>query len=507
VCADPGRQGGAGSVAQGDENSHVRSVLAVPPRADTILAELRVNANRIASPSRGLRAFSNLVVGFLREGVRVPEDVSVTGYDDSRIARMSFVNLTSVRQDLVEMGAAAVDAAIGMMSDPHTETQEQLIIPSLVVRGSTGPARPGARDPSSDAGSLLLGFVTTGGAGKSVGAAAGVLRSLMPARRRGRGRLPRIRPRRLRQRADTTGQRRRTSVIMAANLSTCSGCSTASSRPPGCPPKDRTVRRGQTMRRTENQMSLRGNVDLVTGPSGRIANRLSGCTYPDWRYTPRQTRPTDPGCSQHEERQVAYGPRSGCRPSEQAQVVAAISGRPGPPAAPWRLGLGDPVRGATVLEPARGVVSWDDRVWPTVRGRKFPQTSGCSRAEPPLHSGVFRSLQRPGMRLGRQYWHKAVGVTTLDSSLVTARLTGGVKAAILPGRRFVTEALLQLLRGRRHHPSGASPKEADEPGNDELTEDRRALYAAAHHPGAALSPKRPVWIVPMMTWILLMPLS
>jgi DNA-binding LacI/PurR family transcriptional regulator len=54
---------------------------------------------------------------------------------------MSFLNLTSVRQDPVEMGAAAVDAAIRMMSDPRTETQEQLIIPSLVARGSTGPAR------------------------------------------------------------------------------------------------------------------------------------------------------------------------------------------------------------------------------------------------------------------------------------------------------------------------------------------------------------------------------
>lgn len=81
-----------------------------------------------------------LTFRFLREGVRVPEDVSVTGYDDSRIARMSFLDLTSVRQDPVEMGAAAVEAAFRMMSDPHTETQEQLIIPSLVVRGSTGPA-------------------------------------------------------------------------------------------------------------------------------------------------------------------------------------------------------------------------------------------------------------------------------------------------------------------------------------------------------------------------------
>jgi DNA-binding LacI/PurR family transcriptional regulator len=106
--------------------------------AEFFLAEESLPSAVICSNAH---AALGLIFRFLREGVRVPEDVSVTGYDDSRIARMSFLNLTTVRQDPVEMGAAAVDAALRMMSDPHTETQEQLIIPSLVVRGSTGPAR------------------------------------------------------------------------------------------------------------------------------------------------------------------------------------------------------------------------------------------------------------------------------------------------------------------------------------------------------------------------------
>jgi DNA-binding LacI/PurR family transcriptional regulator len=106
--------------------------------AEIFLAEASLPSAVICSNDH---AALGLIFRFLQEGVRVPEDVSVTGYDDSRIARMSFLNLTSVRQDPVEMGAAAVDAAIRMMSDPRTETQEQLIIPSLVARGSTGPAR------------------------------------------------------------------------------------------------------------------------------------------------------------------------------------------------------------------------------------------------------------------------------------------------------------------------------------------------------------------------------
>jgi DNA-binding LacI/PurR family transcriptional regulator len=82
-----------------------------------------------------------LVYRLLREGVRVPEDVSVTGYDDSRIARLSFLNLTSVRQDPGEMGTAAVEAALRVMSDPQTVPEEYLILPKLVVRGSTAPPR------------------------------------------------------------------------------------------------------------------------------------------------------------------------------------------------------------------------------------------------------------------------------------------------------------------------------------------------------------------------------
>ena len=40
-----------------------------------------------------------LIHTLLRAGVRVPEDLSVTGFDDSRVAQLSYVDLTTVRQD------------------------------------------------------------------------------------------------------------------------------------------------------------------------------------------------------------------------------------------------------------------------------------------------------------------------------------------------------------------------------------------------------------------------
>lgn len=86
-----------------------------------------------------------LIHKLLRAGVRVPEDISVTGYDDSRLARLSFVDLTSARQDPVEMSAAAVEAAVQMMGDQDTAPQERMIVPTLVVRGSTGRPRTEAQ--------------------------------------------------------------------------------------------------------------------------------------------------------------------------------------------------------------------------------------------------------------------------------------------------------------------------------------------------------------------------
>lgn len=86
-------------------------------------------------------AAMGLIHRFLRAGLRVPEDISVTGYDDSRIARLSFVNLTSARQDPEEMGTAAVEAAVEMMSAQHPAPRERTIIPTLVIRGSTGRPR------------------------------------------------------------------------------------------------------------------------------------------------------------------------------------------------------------------------------------------------------------------------------------------------------------------------------------------------------------------------------
>jgi DNA-binding LacI/PurR family transcriptional regulator len=84
---------------------------------------------------------------FLRYGVRVPEDVSVTGFDDAPIARLSSVDLTTVRQDPALMGVAAVDAAARRIESRDLKPRETVVETTRVERGSTRPVTP-TTDPA-----------------------------------------------------------------------------------------------------------------------------------------------------------------------------------------------------------------------------------------------------------------------------------------------------------------------------------------------------------------------
>ncbi|SEQ67499.1 DNA-binding transcriptional regulator, LacI/PurR family [Microlunatus flavus] len=77
-------------------------------------------------------------------GRRWPADVSVVGYDDSRLARARWARLTTVRQDVDALAGLAVRRAVERVDEPDLVGREDLVAPSLVVRGSTGPP-PGGR--------------------------------------------------------------------------------------------------------------------------------------------------------------------------------------------------------------------------------------------------------------------------------------------------------------------------------------------------------------------------
>lgn len=102
----------------------------------------------------GVLCFSDLVAwGVLRAahdlGLRVPQDLSVVGFDDARLARRVRPALTTIRQDVAVKGkaaAAALTAAILGERDGATAEPEHVVLPTeLIVRHSTAPPpAPGA---------------------------------------------------------------------------------------------------------------------------------------------------------------------------------------------------------------------------------------------------------------------------------------------------------------------------------------------------------------------------
>ncbi len=91
-----------------------------------------------------------------RQGLSVPDDVSVVGYDDSMFMICTDPPLTTIRQPIEAMGQAVVALLVSEIAGNQVPADELLFEPELVVRGSTGaaptaaPASPAPRSPSPD---------------------------------------------------------------------------------------------------------------------------------------------------------------------------------------------------------------------------------------------------------------------------------------------------------------------------------------------------------------------
>jgi DNA-binding LacI/PurR family transcriptional regulator len=80
---------------------------------------------------------------FIRSEIAVPQQVSVVGFDDSPLAGLAHINLTTIRQDSVGLARAATER-LATRLDGSAEAGRPVDIvcePTLVVRGSTGPPR------------------------------------------------------------------------------------------------------------------------------------------------------------------------------------------------------------------------------------------------------------------------------------------------------------------------------------------------------------------------------
>lgn len=129
--------GASGSVLDGglDEASGERAATLLGPEVTAVTA---FNDHCAAGLLFALRA----------RGVRVPEEVSLVGYDDSAVAGLAGVSLTTVAQDSEALAGAALGLALARVEgrddapvEDGRRRREVVVPPRLVVRGTTAPPR------------------------------------------------------------------------------------------------------------------------------------------------------------------------------------------------------------------------------------------------------------------------------------------------------------------------------------------------------------------------------
>ena len=106
-----------------------QQILAQADRPTAIFAANDVTALGVLEVAEGL-------------GLRVPEDLSLVGYDDISYASLPRIQLTTVAQPAVEMGQIASDWLFSRIESDDVSPLQRVLNPRLVVRSTTGPAPP-----------------------------------------------------------------------------------------------------------------------------------------------------------------------------------------------------------------------------------------------------------------------------------------------------------------------------------------------------------------------------
>ncbi|MEV8435751.1 substrate-binding domain-containing protein [Actinosynnema sp. NPDC051121] len=108
--------------------THARELLRLPDPPTAVLCGNDLQALGVYEAAR-------------QAGLRIPEDLSVVGFDDIPAVRWCGPPLTTVRQPMVEMGAAAAELVLTLAAG-RVPTQPRVELPTtLIVRDSTAPPR------------------------------------------------------------------------------------------------------------------------------------------------------------------------------------------------------------------------------------------------------------------------------------------------------------------------------------------------------------------------------
>ena len=96
------------------------------------------------TPPTAIFCFNDLVaLGALQAltqmGLKVPQDVSLIGYDNTHITALEFINMSTIDQPRFEIGERAVQLAVERLDAGRTEPRRVTVKPALIPRGTTAP--------------------------------------------------------------------------------------------------------------------------------------------------------------------------------------------------------------------------------------------------------------------------------------------------------------------------------------------------------------------------------
>jgi LacI family repressor for deo operon, udp, cdd, tsx, nupC, and nupG len=106
--------------------SYIRQMLERPDRPDAIFA---------CSDTYGMAAIN----AAQQLGIKVPEELSVIGFDNTSASSMTNPTLTTVAQPMVQLGSQACELLIEKIRTKNTANQQIILDTELVVRNSTCP--------------------------------------------------------------------------------------------------------------------------------------------------------------------------------------------------------------------------------------------------------------------------------------------------------------------------------------------------------------------------------
>lgn len=73
----------------------------------------------------------------MERGMHIPEDVSIAGYDGTRISQLSHPRITTIRQDTEEIGREAARRLIDAIEKPRTTLIERVVIEGTLITGQS----------------------------------------------------------------------------------------------------------------------------------------------------------------------------------------------------------------------------------------------------------------------------------------------------------------------------------------------------------------------------------